>query len=204
MSTRRRRLGLGVALGTATGLVLTLNTASWGLTTDNLVPFIAPGAIEPAGIYQTDNADVWFYMDSVGDYSLNSTNKSVVNNTIDSQYRPTALAFHYDDTPTFSGGGETDHVWQKGLVDGSAEGRAWCNDVNIDVCDQHYIRIETGHYNQGLVCHEMGHAVGLTHGRDASPPVSQTEPELRCLRTPVSSGDILGAHNTRMINGTYN
>lgn len=197
-------MALGAALGAVTGTLLAMGaTASWGLATDNLVPFTAPGAVEPRSIKQTDNKDVYFYMDSHGDYSLSASDKAVVNGMIDSQYRPTDLAFHYDSTPTFSGAAETDHIWQKGLVDGSAEGRAWCDDVNINVCDQHYIRIEGGHFNQGLTCHEMGHAVGLTHGKNASPPVSQTEPELRCMRTPVSGGDVLGAHNKRMINGTY-
>lgn len=202
--SRRRRFGVSVALGGALGVALTVGTAAFAADYDNLVPFVPPGAIEPSVIKQTDNAAVYFYMDSNGDYMLESYDKSVVNNMLDAQYRPTDLSFHYDSTPVFSGSAETDTIWQEGTVSGSAEGRAWCNDtVGAYECDQHYIRIEPGWYNAGITCHEMGHAVGLTHGADAYPSVAQNTYSLRCMRTPTSSGDILGSHNKGQINGAY-
>lgn len=39
-------------------------------TSTNLVPYIPPGAQEPGVIRQTDNENVYYYMDSNGDYKL--------------------------------------------------------------------------------------------------------------------------------------
>lgn len=204
LSKSVRRLAPSAVIGVITGSVLLAGTA-WAANVDNLVPFGPPGAIEPAVIERTDNRNVYYYFDSHGDYRLESRDRRVVNRMLDSQYRPTDLAFRYDATPKFSGSGETDTIWQEGRVSGSAEGRAWCNDpYGYFRCDQHYIRIEGGGtITQGLSCHEMGHAVGLTHGRDAYPSVSQRATFLRCMRTPVGSGDVLGSHNRGQINANY-
>jgi hypothetical protein len=52
-----------------------------------------------------------------------------------------------------------------------------------------------------LACPESGHAVGLTHGEDASPAVSNTADSLHCMRRPDAEADRwLGQHNADQIN----
>lgn len=191
----------GIVLGL--GGVWTVN--AWADHFDNLVPYIPPGAQEPASIKQTDNSNVSYYMDSNGAFELEQEDKQIVNSMLDLRYRPTDLAFSYDSSPTFSGSGETDTIWQEGAVSGSAEGRTWCDDpVGEFRCDQHYIRIEGGgSYTLSLTCHEMGHAVGLTHGSDAAPSVSDTNSNLHCMKTPTGGTSTLGAHNRNQINAVY-
>ena len=81
-------------------------------------------------------------------------------------------------------------------------GWTWCDAVAGSLqCDQHYAKFE---YNPGraLACHETGHAVGLTHGSDADPHVSDEQSDFACMRTPVVD-ELLGAHNASQINSTY-
>lgn len=204
MVSMNRRLVLGMLTGAVIGLTTAMGNAAWAFHYDNLVPYDPPGAQEPSSIYRTDNSDVYYYMAGSGSFGLESADKTVVRDMLSSQYVPTDLAIIYDTTLKTSGSGETDTIWQEGDVSGSATGRTWCDDpVGIRRCDQHYIRIEPGHFNRGLTCHEMGHAVGLTHGGDAYPSVSNQLASLACMRTPVSTTDVLGPHNRDQINVNY-
>ncbi|MEU6783037.1 hypothetical protein ABZ912_27900 [Nonomuraea angiospora] len=186
---------------------------AWAAATDNMFPTGQTTMSCVTGLggnypCQTDNRDVTFYMDSNGEYELEQVDKNTVNSVIDSEYRPTDLAFHYDSSPVFSGGAETDIIYQEGSngVPSSADGVTWCNASGGDVvdCDQQYIRIRgNGHYTDTLTCHETGHAVGLQHGDNASPRLSKTDSRLGCLQTPVPAGATLGANNRENINATY-
>src|SRR5436189_23739 len=71
--------------------------------------------------------------------------------------------------------------------------------------DQEYVRFRgTLQFDTELTCHETGHAVGLTHGANASPAESNTAAELGCMETPDSaSRPGLGSHNQSEINSTY-
>jgi hypothetical protein len=71
-------------------------------------------AVGQAANGPVDNRDVYFYMDSHGEYMLEDVDRRTVNAAIDGEYRPTDLAFHYDYTPVFRGSGETDIVYQEG------------------------------------------------------------------------------------------
>ncbi|EFL26574.1 hypothetical protein SSOG_06288 [Streptomyces himastatinicus ATCC 53653] len=54
------------------------------------------------------------------------------------------------------------------------------------------------------ICHETGHAVGLSHGAQASPAVGQSDSRLGCMRnTRNADWRDLGSHNTATINATY-
>ncbi|MGP3938399.1 hypothetical protein [Streptomyces sp. 6N106] len=156
---------------------------------------------------QTDNAEVYYYMDSGGKYELESPDRTIVINMLRDEYAPTALARHYDSSPVFSGDGETDIIYQEGStnISSSSDGVTWCNDAyDNQRCDQQYIRIRgNGYYTPGVSCHETGHAVGLTHGRQASPMLSQTDSRLGCMQTPTAFGTGLGASNRENINATY-
>ena len=59
-----------VVLGVALGLTVLCGSTAWADQFDNLVPYIPPGAQEPGVIRQTDNENVYYYMDSNGDYKL--------------------------------------------------------------------------------------------------------------------------------------
>ena len=205
MSQDARRAFVPSALvGALIGLLLMAGTA-WAHHIDSMVPVPGAGPGNQTSNKQTDNAAVYYYMDSNGAYELETVDKNTVNNMLDAEYRPTVLAFHYDSTPVFSGGAETDTIWQEGAVSGSDEGTTWCdNPVGLYACDQHYIRIEgAGTYTKGLTCHEMGHAVGLVHGLNAAPSVPNQDASLRCMRKTVAASDILGTHNRSEINETY-
>jgi hypothetical protein len=185
---------------------------AWAAATDNMFPTQWTGGSCLAGMgrglpCQTDNREVYFYMDSNGEYELEQVDKDTVNRAIDGEYRPTDLAFHYDSSPVFSGGGETDIIYQEGSagLSDSIDGLNWCDATggNIVDCDQQYVRIRgNGYYTYSLVCHETGHAVGLQHGDYASPQLPRTDSRLGCMTTPVSTGS-LGANNRDNINATY-
>ncbi|MGH3384357.1 MAG: hypothetical protein ACRDO1_07255 [Nocardioidaceae bacterium] len=187
---------------------------AWATHIDNIVPTATynhacdEGSVDGGGtLCRTDNGAVYYYMDSNGDFELEAGDRSVVRNMLSAQYSPTDLAIHYDSTPVFSGSGETDIIYQEGAVPGSADGINWCNDDSPSPtyeCDQQYIRIQgAGDYTPGLSCHETGHAVGLTHGAQASPVVSQTNDALGCMQTPVSFSEPLGANQSSNINAVY-
>ncbi|MFZ1412159.1 MAG: hypothetical protein WAS07_11920 [Micropruina sp.] len=186
---------------------------------DNLVPSsnynphcnqIASGNWSAATVCLTDNRDVYYYMDSAGEYELEQDDKNKVAEALQNEYVPTDLNIYYDSTPVFSGEGETDIIYQEGNnIPSDAAGITWCNDEaggTTYECDQTYIRIRTGGaYNLRRSCHETGHAVGLLHGPNASPSVDWLDSRLGCMRTPtndITSGD-LGSNQVYWINQHY-
>lgn len=214
--TSAKRLSLRaacIAVAAFTTVAVTAGVA-WAAYTDNMYPtqFLTVGCFSVSGPHQpgfcqTDNKDLTYYMDSGGTNKLEAGDRSVVNNVMNNIYEPTDLSVTYDSSPSFSGSAETDIVFEesaKGLSS-SADGATFCNNAATTLkCDQQYIRIRGGgHYGQGLVCHETGHAVGLTHGDDASPRKSKTDEKLGCMETPVSNDEGLQANNIENINATY-
>lgn len=189
---------------------------AWAAATDNMVPTAnySPLCVDdtpdgPGGNCRTDNAQLSWYADSTdgnpNDDKLEMDDFYVVASVMGDEYEPTDLTVAYDSTPAFSGDSETDIVYQEWTVPGSADGVTWCNDaVGGFTCDQQYIRIERGgYYTPGITCHETGHAVGLVHGNNASPALSQTASALNCMKTPTSFGERLGTNNKENINNTY-
>lgn len=216
------RIRYVLALVTA-WLLATVSVAWAAPVTDNIVPVGGFGAppceTDPDGgdgilSCLTDNSDVYYYMDSSGEYELESEDRFRVQSTLSDEFSPTDLAIHYDSTPVFSGSGETDIVYQEGStnLDADVNGVTWCNDSAANEssgqyalweCDQQYIRIRgNGHYTFEITCHETGHAVGLVHGNDASPSVSNGNNALACMTQPVENL-ILGVSNTESINNVY-
>ncbi|WP_405615952.1 hypothetical protein OG292_21915 [Streptomyces sp. NBC_01511] len=208
----RKSLVRRVAVPTVTvGALLVATGVAWSAATDNLVPTINynkacyKGVAGDAGVCQTDNAQVTYYMDSGGSNALETVDKNVVQKMMSSEYAPTDLSISYDSTPTWSGSGETDIYYAEAAVPGSYVGAAWCNDPSSTYrCDQTYIRIEGGgQYTTGRSCHETGHAVGLVHGAESAPRLSQTSSALGCMQTPSKSGLPLGPNNKENINSIY-
>lgn len=182
--------------------------------TDNIVPTgnylkeCKNGRYLSAVVCQTDNRNVTYYMDSHGDFKLESEDRAVVRRVLKTQYSPTDLAVSYDSTPKFTGPGETDIVYQEGSSSARFDGYAWCDDSSAPgtyACDQSIVRIEGyGKYlNDGLVCHETGHSVGLTHGSEAYVRYADNNPALGCMQTPVWTGTKLGSNQITNINKVY-
>jgi hypothetical protein len=124
------------------------------------------------------------------------------------EFEPTDLSVNWDAPPVYEGDAETDIVYELGESGTGLDGIAWCNDAKggTHECDQHYVRFDDdiSWPGRNIICHESGHAVGLTHGEDADPEVDNEDDALGCMQTPVPiTDDELGTHNVDMINGTY-
>ncbi|MEV6158771.1 hypothetical protein AB0L53_51440 [Nonomuraea sp. NPDC052129] len=207
-----RRRVVGVIAMALVPLMVAVGVA-WAAATDNMFPTPVTGGLCVKGMHrgfpcQTDNSAVYYYMDSSGDFKLESVDKNMVRNALSGEYSPTRLAIHYDSTPVFTGSGETDIVYQEGSsgLNDTAAGMTWCDATGNDLldCDQQVVRIRgNGRYTYARVCHETGHAVGLQHGDNSSPELSKTDGRLGCLVTPSTGHNDLGANNVENINATY-
>jgi hypothetical protein len=207
MKTNIRRMR--VRAGLATVACWTLLTGTAVAATDTIVPTLTyQNNCANAAVCQTDNADVYYYMDSSGEYELEDWDRSMVGTMWANEYSPTDLVRHYDSAPVFSGEGETDHIWQEGStgLDSDALGMAWCDDPigTTHECDQHYIRIRGNDtYDLSVTCHEMGHAVGLVHGNLAYPTRGMEDTAaLGCMVKSTYEPD-LGTNNVNGINSAY-
>lgn len=150
---------------------------------------------------QTDNAAVSFGLET-----MTAAQKTVFRNVMSSQFNPTDLSTVENTTIIYTGSAETDIVYQVGNPGSGLNGITWCDDaVTSYQCDQHYVRIVAARVSSSssTPCHESGHAVGLTHGSDAYPAVSNNNTNLECMRTPGTSVTTLGAHNVAQINANY-
>jgi len=202
-----------LAAVTFTTIAVTAGVA-WAAYTDNMYPTqyltvacFSESGPNGAGFCQTDNSALNYYSDSAGSNALEANDKAVVTHVLANVYGPTDLTVTYDSTPVFSGSAETDIVFEESAagMSASADGTTFCNNAATTLrCDQQYIRIRpSGYFSNGLVCHETGHAVGLTHGNVAAPKKSNTDEALGCMETPVSDGEVLQANNVENINATY-
>lgn len=175
--------------------------------TENTIWYCFNGTAKGAGLYcQTDNRTVTVWRQS----TVSSYKKRLIKSVLQNEYAPTDLVIKYPSHGDYHGGSETDIVYQvkNGGFSGTEIGKTWCNDaVNGELvkCDQEYIRFRPGaQFDKELICHETGHAVGLTHGNDAFPREPQDASELACMETPDSTNrPHLGSHNRSEINSTY-
>ncbi len=173
---------------------------------DNLIPTANYDHWRTGGTTcKTDNATVTYYMDSGGTNALEAGDKQMVRDVIASEYQPTNLSVTHDSTPTFSGGAETDWYLTEGSVSGDSNGSTFCNDPDLLTykCDQHHIKIESGSWTAGMLCHELGHGVGFVHGDRASPRLSLTDGDNGCMRTPVGPWVFLDNNQITRINNNY-
>ncbi len=184
---------------------------------ENMYPFDGPFGL-PVSCYDGDSYD-GHYCRTDNDYftvflghtTLSSADRHNISLSLDNSFDNTTLEVHYHTTGVFSGGSETDLIYrQVGTgVSPDSYGITFCDDaVSSTKCDQHYINFSdtlVTTVNRALACHETGHAVGLTHGAEADPPVSNTEPTLECMSggTPWTISNVLGTQNFNMINSTY-
>lgn len=127
-----------------------------------------------------------------------------MNSVLVNQFAPTHLSINYDSTPVWGGNAETDVIYQEGFYSSEVRGIYWCEDVDgiTYECDQGYIRIRgAGEYTAYTACHETGHAVGLTHGENAAPEVSNNNTLIGCMTSQDTNG--LRDNNEENINNVY-
>jgi hypothetical protein len=136
--------------------------------------------------------------------SISSTGKSNIAWVLNNRFAPTDLNVEFVASHSYSGGAETDIIYQsRSDTPGGAAGWAGCDDaVSSTKCDQHYVTWLTSTPSQGQACHETGHSVGLVHGSDNSPALSDNDSSLKCMALPIPNNQ-LGTHNTTLIDNTY-
>jgi hypothetical protein len=132
---------------------------------------------------------------------------------LEREFQPTDLTVSEAATPVFTGGDETDIFYYWTTLPPGYLGITWCDDaVDASRCDQHYVALAMGIPQMPLdptdytLCHESGHAVGLTHGAQAYKSASNVDPELACLRTGLlvyPTLGVLGPLNEIQIDATY-
>ncbi|MEV5351619.1 hypothetical protein ACIPM2_28530 [Streptomyces sp. NPDC086081] len=205
MAIKRRALfvigGATAALTAATVVVQAAYTDNM-YPTSNYSPTCRDGEMGDT-FCQTDNKALTVYRQG----SLTGAEKSTISRAVKDYYGPTDLAVKVESRGVYKGDSETDIVYKAKTLSRSKIGIAWCDDaVTSRKCDQHYIAFnknnaEIGPINKSDACHETGHAVGLTHGPEASPRKGLRDNRLGCM----SYNDVygIGANNKENINSTY-
>lgn len=212
---------------TAFVLVVTLTPGrAWAASafTDNMMPtrnwnYTCTDTLMYHGANcQTDNDNVgWRAERSIDTTAASDDTKAekYINMTMANSYDGTDLSVHFDTTPVYSGSGETDIIYRSKPEDFRKDdfiGMTWCDDaVSALRCDQQYINFRyVNQVNRALACHETGHAVGLTHGRDAYPrpnsnlKLADKDERLNCMVTPLDADlRFIGDNNVANINSTY-
>jgi hypothetical protein len=175
--------------------------AAWGHHTDNMIKTATYSAdCSPDTLCQSDNSTLTYFRQS----SLNANSQTNIHTVLTEKYGPTDLTIVQESPPVYTGGAETDIVYQ---VNGQLSPQALtvCDDpISSLKCDQFFVIFRDNvNYatNNAIACHETGHAVGLTHGHEASPVKANSDQSLECLAIP--SPYVLGAHSVPQINATY-
>jgi len=162
-----------------------------------------------SSICATDNSDVWYYMDSVGDYEVEAAGVNAMTSAMEAWGTATDVTVGYDTTPKFSGEAETDVVWRQRFFSDDTLGVTYCVDRVNDTrhrCDSHYIEATplVG-WKQEVLRHEVGHALGLVHGPQAAPLRTKCAPVMAIMRAHLGCIDssALGAIPKNNVDWVY-
>lgn len=158
------------------------------------------GTLSHGNYCQTDDRTFSVHAES----SISITGKNTILSVLSSEFNTTVLSVVWVLVPVYTGSNETDVIAQQSsALPPTVAGIAYCDDaVSSTRCDQHYVLFAVSSPSSRLVCHELGHAVGLTHGAQAAPAQPDNTADLGCMGTHVS-GTGLGGHNQTQINSTY-
>lgn len=170
----------------------------WTNHPDNMFPTPAYSGCSTTKFCQSESWYVtWGYESSVGSAAV-----TTISSFIDCCLEPLDLSFAWQSPIVYTGVVETDIVYRRQDIPGSAVGTALCdNPINSVTCDQTYVTFENSSPSGGLICHETGHALGLTHGEQASPHTYLNDGNLGCMG---GSGQMdLRQHNQWILNQTY-
>lgn len=77
-----------------------------------------------------------------------------------------------------------------------------CDHAHVDF-DPNELDGQSDTFLKASACHETGHSVGLTHGMDGRPQLSNNDPVLHCMRLPSNPNTTVGSHNVAHLNGLY-
>lgn len=140
--------------------------------------------------------------------SIDDAGWGTLVNTMNNQYNPTDLVtidMEWSGGPSYTGADQTDIIYQRRTdIPGTALGVTYCDaPLTFTRCDQQYVVLRSASPTSDVLCHETGHALGLTHGRQAFPTVLDSDPTLRCMRNPATGDATLGSHNAALINENY-
>lgn len=164
---RRRRwiLALLMTLGFAGVLSGVAVADPWGTGTGDTGP--KPDANPDTYCYPTSSYDGRLPKLVIGQH-VETIAWNVVNATTD------VNVVSHDQQCVYSGTSETDVVWQHWDLPQGVRGRTRCDDITVSgTCDQAYLYMDMAEISIGsndnqdadkTVCHEWGHALGLTHG----------------------------------------
>ncbi|MEH0634537.1 MULTISPECIES: hypothetical protein [Streptomyces] len=205
MAFNRRTAFIGAAAAVTVVAGATVVQAAY---TDNMYPTANYGPRCVDGelndtFCQTDNRALTIYSEK----SLDSAERRTISRTVKDFYGPTDLAVQVSSSGVYKGDSETDIIYKSKRLYKTVVGVTWCDDaVTSRKCDQHHILINSDHSEMGKlnkwhVCHETGHAVGLTHGTEANPRKLLRDPALGCMSYDPTYR--LGANNRDNINSTY-
>jgi hypothetical protein len=186
---------------------LLLPSAAAASSFDNMyptghTPWTCPQTKSNGLFCQTDNATLTVYRQT----SLEADDRAEIETVLHDQYSPTTLAVHIETSGVYTGNSETDIIYQhSNKMPSTLAGMTWCDDaVTQTKCDQQYVRFSNDGLDKEVICHETGHAVGLTHGQDAYPYVKNNDSALGCMETTDTLKHWkLGSHNVDEINATY-
>lgn len=215
----RKRKSIAV-LGVAAGL-LVAGTAAYAATGTGGYDSIYPttnynhkcfdGEYTNGQYCKTDGVNVSAFFEGTFPAEATTRGKDILQKQYDNQ---TKLNVTFPSTAVYTGSDETDIIYQKGPVIAGLRAQTWCDDASADqVCDSHTVRFDqnTSQILSSTLCHETGHAVGLTHGTEASPKIDSNDERLGCMVTPSVVATINGKNkngttaynNTNQINATY-
>lgn len=180
---------------------LAFAATAWAHHTDNMYKTATYGPnCSTETNCQSDNSTLTYFRQS----SLDATSQQNVANVLNEKYNPTDLTVVHENPPVYTGGSETDLIYQVNnqLLPNA---RTVCDDPISDTkCDQFFLIFSnnaTSASNNAIVCHETGHGVGLTHGDRASPVKPNNDQSLECLAFPAPY--VLADHSVPQINATY-
>lgn len=221
-SVRVQRKGIAILLVATAGFTaFTVDAGAHhslsGIPFDNMSPTLTAPAECANGpnICRTDGLSVEAYVLNLGPVMRERTEF-----TLDASYHTTDLNVSYasSSSVSYSGCCETDIIYNttanSAMPIQNVAGVAVCDDsVSSTVCDQFYIHYQQENVNDNLTdlvylrklaCHETGHAVGLVHGQQSYPIVSNTtHTQISCMVTGYSTAQLLGVHNQSAINLQY-
>ena len=221
-SPRMKRTTKFLAISSAAAGVIGLAGLALAQSFDNMWPTAnATWNCSSGGTGTSDTTKpfCWFFgSDWWVDWGIGQTEFDRIKSVIDNEFNPnTDLAMVENDGSNVvynsgndGGTGETDIIMEfRGDIPSPNQGVTWCDrqwtllSFGMPYCAQQYIGfLDFTVVTTNLACHELGHAVGLVHGLNASPQQSNTASALGCMKTPVDV-NTLGTNNITQINATY-